>query len=71
MLDGGRRMKLAHQLRWKNIKQGSEPPQAEAAKPKKRRMSAARSENDFFSSEEEMEGHQSCKESSVGSHSWR
>jgi hypothetical protein len=36
-----RRMKLAQQLRWKKIKEGTEPPQAEVAKPKKRKISAA------------------------------
>ena len=34
-------MKIAQQLRWKKIKEAAESPQGEAAKPKKRKLSAA------------------------------
>jgi hypothetical protein len=36
-----RRMAMAQRARYAKLKQGSEPPQAESAKPKKRKMSAA------------------------------
>ena len=36
-----KRMQLAQKLRWRKLKQDSEPPEAESAKPKKRKMSAA------------------------------
>ena len=36
-----RRMKIAQQLRWKRIKEAANPPQAESAKPKNRKLSAA------------------------------
>jgi hypothetical protein len=40
-----RRMKIAQQLRWKKIKEAAEPPQSKAAKPKKRKLSAAGRKN--------------------------
>jgi peptidoglycan hydrolase CwlO-like protein len=36
-----RRMALAQRARYAKLKQGSEPPQAESAKPKSRKLSAA------------------------------
>ena len=38
-------MKIAQQLRWKKIKEAAEPTQRKAARPKKRKLSAAGRKN--------------------------